>query len=170
MKKGPIIFLTSLVILLSFILGIQYGKRVEVTDQAVQELIQMVSLPPTEAPITRDPLIFEYLLSSTCGFSVVYPSSYTVHKISTYEGELLNGSQAALSFSCNPKTLITKDKKTGESTSSASFDGMPAVIYSTSDNETATISLTHPTRNSIVSLSFSQALKPLFESSFVFVK
>ncbi len=71
-KKSSYIFLTILIGVLLFILGVRYGQNVEKTNKAINYLI---SLPPTKAPEpTPTPWKIEDYKSKKWGLHFYFPS------------------------------------------------------------------------------------------------
>jgi len=71
-KKSPYIFLTILISILLFILGVRYGQNVEKTNKTVDFLI---SLPPTKTPQpTPTPWVQKDYRSKKWGLHFYFPS------------------------------------------------------------------------------------------------
>lgn len=102
-KRGPIIFLITLTIILVFILGIRYGQRVEKTNKAINYFL---SLPPTKPPEpTQKPLEFKEFVNKTCGIKFLYPNNFKL-KDSSFSGSLSEQSVDQFVFDCNIKSKL----------------------------------------------------------------
>lgn len=122
MKTKPYLFLLILLILLTFILGVRYGQKVEKTNKTINYLI---SLPPTQPPFPTTVLETKKFLHKGCSVSFSYPAWWKVEKQSTQSADFSFEKKSVMTLKCNknnssdkPKTnwLTTfqkKDPKTG---------------------------------------------------------
>src|SRR5690554_726309 len=104
MKKGPIILLCILVLALVFIMGVQYGKRVDTTEEAIQLVLTIIPTPTTTVPEGKKTHAFSTFESKSCGFSFIYPTDLTPRAESRLSGKLEleeESSTSPISFSCN---------------------------------------------------------------------
>lgn len=168
MRTGPVILLALLGLSLTFILGIQYGKRVEVTDQAIEVLLQRIPTPTPAAPTEKSRVVYKSLKSNRCGFSFVYPSSYEIQITSTYSAELLDSGRPAISFSCSPEIKRDRQEDPNNSSIAASLDDAPALEYVSNGDNSVTFITDHPSRPISLELTLTQDVKLLIERTFQF--
>lgn len=116
MRRGPIIFVLVLVLLLVFIGGVRYGQRVEKVNKTVSYLISLT--PPTQPPTPLPtPLSVKYKIFShkPCSVSFLYPSYMKITKESSQAAALVQDESTQLVFSCarvQPKFPAFDDEKT----------------------------------------------------------
>lgn len=85
-KKGPYILIILLVIILIFILGVQYGKRVKIADTAIAILLSVTpsaSPKPSKSPITK----YSSYSHNGCKVGFLYPSYLKLENESTQEAK-----------------------------------------------------------------------------------
>lgn len=164
MKKGPLILLGVLITILFFILGMQFGKRVQTADEALQ-LLLTIAPSPSVLPVTQEPVSSFRLLDSTaCGFSMLYPEGLIAKKISSNSGSLIDkNNNSVISFICNEKMPVLS-----EATSSVILDDVDGIQYQSTD--TTTIQVEHPTRETTLSITFEIAYRNLVERTFIFTE
>ncbi|QQS44607.1 hypothetical protein IPM65_03340 [Candidatus Roizmanbacteria bacterium] len=164
MKKGPLILLGVLITILFFILGMQFGKRVQTADEALQ-LLLTIAPSPSILPVTQKPIpSFRLFDSTTCGFSMLYPESLSTKKISSNSGAFIDEtSNSVMSFTCNEEMPVVS-----EATSSVTLDDVDGIEYLS--NDTNTIRIEHPTRETTLSITFEIAYRTLVERTFIFTE
>lgn len=132
MKSGPIIVISSLAAILIFIIGVNYGKSIKVTDEAVDKIIKKIPTQ-TQATITKNPLELSALNSSTCMFSFLYPSSFKVEKTSSLSGKITEQNKEMLAFSCGENLLENDFDLNSLASSEAKLSDKNAVSYKSDD-------------------------------------
>jgi len=85
MKQKPLIFLFILILILSFILGVRYGQRIEKTNKAIDFVL---SITPTKVPPTPTSISYKEYKSKKWGLNFTFPSNLEV-KESTTTPEIL---------------------------------------------------------------------------------
>ncbi|MDA1316518.1 MAG: hypothetical protein O3B87_00660 [bacterium] len=70
MKKGPIILIALLIVIIVFIGGMQYGKRVETADKAIAMILKITPPPYT---ITIIPEQYITITDEDCKISYLLP-------------------------------------------------------------------------------------------------
>lgn len=164
MKKGPFIFLGILIITLFFILGIQFGKRVQTADEALKLLLTIAPSPSINPSRTSPSISFLKLDSKTCGFSFLYPSNLSTKKTSSLSGQLIDeGKQTVISFNCN--NII---ESLPEATSSVTLNEMKGIEYV--NNGSIIIHVDNPVKDNTITLSFPSDYKELIIRTFQFQK
>lgn len=170
MKKGPIILISTLIATLVFIVGVQYGKQVEVTDEAIKELLKRVPSPTVTSAPVPDAHSYKSLTSKTCGFSFVYPASYKITVISTYSAKLQENTKDVIVFSCDPELDLGFPEKIKFSSTSAELAGATATLYSSDVEKWMEFHTNHPTRKAAFSIGFMPDVHLLVEKSFQFIQ
>ena len=87
-KPKTLIFITILLLILFFILGVRYGQKVEKANKVIDFLLSITpTKKPTPAP-SPTPLIFEEYKSRRWGLRFKYPAGFEI-KESTRTSEIL---------------------------------------------------------------------------------
>lgn len=168
MKKGPIIFLGVLVAALVFILGVSYGKRVNVADSAFALLL---SITPSPIPAQTGKSLgetYDTFQSTECNVSFLYPTRTIIHTSTEAASFEENNDKESIDVLCSMKLSLDSYQK--EPTSSAILDSVPSVkseLLTKSKNKTL-FSLTNPVNKKQVVLSVPRPLVPLIERTFEF--
>lgn len=116
MQKKPLIFLITLFIVLTFILGVRYGQRVEQTNKAINYILSLTptkNYPPAGGSPTQLPLKFDIYENKYCGVKFLYPSSITDITQSSMSAKLNRGEQSMMQINCekqNDIILILNDQ------------------------------------------------------------
>ncbi|MBI5127172.1 hypothetical protein HZA76_01825 [Candidatus Roizmanbacteria bacterium] len=71
----PLLFIFFLIFILTFILGVRYGQRVEKNNKAVDYLL---SITPTPRPPTPTPIKYKDYKSKKWGLKFTYPAGLEV--------------------------------------------------------------------------------------------
>ncbi len=98
-KRGPWILLTTIIIILVFILGLRYGQKVE---QANKTISYILSITPTPKPIETSVKFVSYT-NKTCGITFLYPDLLSKEKETTNSAQFDQSSKLKLAFSCDKK-------------------------------------------------------------------
>jgi hypothetical protein len=109
-KLRPYILITTLVLILIFILGVRYGQNVE---KANKKINFMISIPPPKPVPTEKPIEFKNYQSKGCNLEFLYPSTLLILNESTNSATLGKDKIAYLKFSCerlSPTPIDLKDK------------------------------------------------------------
>ncbi len=161
----PYVFLAVLVIILAFILGVHYGKRVEQANRTIKYLLAITP------PVTKSPDI-TYLTTYTlprCGIQFTYPSTLTVQE-SSISARFTTNMISELEVSCDKTKLPTFDTQTG-ATSEAMLKNQKINLATWQKDNTTylSFSLKHPQARSssldTVFVQIDKKLYPLFEST-----
>jgi hypothetical protein len=75
MKIKPYLFLFFLVVLLTFILGVRYGQKVEKNNKTIDYLLK---LPAPTAPVTPTPVSYTEYKSKKWGLKFTYPANLKI--------------------------------------------------------------------------------------------
>lgn len=142
-KRGPIVFLLALVIILVFILGLRYGQRVEKTNKTIDYLL---SLPPSKAPQpTQVPLEFKEYVHKGCGVKFLYPTAATIEKESSMSALFSQGSIQSIKLTCDLKPALAT-------------------------TEAGLLRRFNPRNGKTITIVISPLLQPLIEKSLEFLK
>ena len=113
MKKGPIIIIALLIALVLFIGGMQYGKRVETADKAIEMILKITPPPYT---ITIIPHEYISVTNEDCGLSYLLPDyaqdtkdiiTITCDKNSASDSAMLDKKEYSQLMIDNPTTKAT---------------------------------------------------------------
>ncbi len=158
-KKGPVILISLLTIVLFFILGMQYGKMVEKTDKTITYLL---SLTPTKqpSPTNNDAISYKTFNNKLCNLSFLYPSTLIIKKESSTEA-LLNSKSESIAVTCNKELPIS----TKMASSEAQLDNKKGLLLS---NEETIEYRVRNNSNKLIVITVSKTLGPLIEKTFLF--
>lgn len=166
MKKGPIILITILLLTAIFIVGMQYGKRVEKADQVLSLLTATVS--PSPQPIKETPLTFTEFTHEGCGISFTKPIDFRATKESTLGATLLYNSQI-IAFEC-PAKQVNELVKSDKTTATASVILNNKKIQGYAEGQNVRFIVDHPYKKTPIIFSIDNNLLPLVQSSLEFIK
>ena len=165
-KIGPYILVTSLVLVLIFIVGLRYGQSVEKSNKKVEFTL---SLPPTKIPPTSIPLEFKTYVHKICGIQFLYPSSLNIQKESSSGATFGKDEAKSIEFSCEKKNpfdlngdkIATEELKFQNQTLKAPTkkDGNRKLVF---------LTLRNPINAKSIYIWIETRLLPLFESSLKF--
>ncbi|OGK30985.1 hypothetical protein A3F29_04450 [Candidatus Roizmanbacteria bacterium RIFCSPHIGHO2_12_FULL_33_9] len=68
-RRGPYYFITALLLILFFIVGVRYGQRVERTNKEVSVILSITPSPSPSIDISK----FEKYESDLCNIEFLYP-------------------------------------------------------------------------------------------------
>lgn len=158
-KKGPIILLSILTISLFFILGMQYGKKVEKTNKSVSFILSLTpTRKPSQAVIT--PISYSRFENEQCALSFLYPASMKVEKESTNEALLKDNTQS-ITIQCNKDMPIDLKKASSEALldnkESLTFSNDNLIEYRVRNND-----------NKLIIITVTKELGPLIEETISF--
>lgn len=164
-KMGPYFLLGSLFVLLVFILGVKYGKKVEITNKKINFLL---SITPSKAPIPTQPISFKTFKNDGCGVQFLYPESFKVLKNSSVEASLEENDSEILRINCE-KTgeLQTKLSSSTQPKEDIKFKNLtPKAVVDPKDSQKR---LFFQIRNGLsgkqIYIMISRNFFPLFEST-----
>ena len=164
-KKGPFILISLLVIAMIFILGMQYGKQVEKTDKVI-EYILSITPSQTPMPTDADPIIYKTYLQKDCAVSFVYPSNLLITKEASEESILQSkNKKEVIKLICSENAPDSPTISSRE----AKLDREPAVAYEDNKEHRIEYRVRSP-KGSIIVITVSDQLAPLFENSFSFIQ
>ncbi|HRN69652.1 MAG TPA: hypothetical protein PLS49_00575 [Candidatus Woesebacteria bacterium] len=157
-KKGPILLISLLVIILVFIVGMNYGKKVEEADKTIRYVL---SLTPSPNPSMLEPQItyIEYT-NETCGFSFLYPSNFILEKEASSEA-ILSSKDKSIQIHCGQEIAINNKKATSE----ALLDNKDGLLLT---DDTELEYRVRNTDNKLIIISVTKILGPLIEKTFSF--
>ncbi len=163
-KKGPYFLIGSLVLVIFFIAGLQYGKQVEKANKTITALLSVSPTQPDESlKISYDR--FEH---KECGVSCVYPSLISLVKQSSVSAQLENKQvHESINLSCAlvfPTEKITSNQATG----SAKIAGTE-VATNITDKKIVEFTLTHPKTRKKIRFVVNKELLPLLEETLAFL-
>ena len=171
MKRGPILFILILLATLIFILGVQYGKTVNVADEALSLLMSIT--PSGEPPIpTQKDAAYILYTNTICNISFLYPDTLTLKDASTEAYLVSSDNKNHLTLQCEDdlESFLTPSEKTA--TQSIQLQQFTIVGENRQDSKGSTIhfSRKHPYSKDIISVTMNENLLPLIEKTFEFVK
>ena len=159
-KKGPIIFIAVLAVVLVFILGFSYGKTIESENKAIAYLLSITpSLPTSKTPFNN----YLSLKHTGCEVDFLYPSYLNIKKESSNEAALeSDDSSQFVRLNCS----ISKTTIPNGSSESIEISNQPGTKNIIKDLSILTIK--HPKTEKYITASMSAGLSPLIEKSFEF--
>lgn len=86
MKTKPYLFLFFLIVLLTFVLGVRYGQRVEKNNKIVDFIL---SITPTPKPPTPTPVKYIDYKSKKWGLKFTYPANLEIKEDASMPAVLL---------------------------------------------------------------------------------
>lgn len=95
-KKGPIILLSLLLLILIFVVGVRYGQKVEQTNKVIKAII---SIPPSPTPTKPKPVVYKTYQSKPCNLEFLYPDSLVLKESST-EAVFAENKTVAIEIGC----------------------------------------------------------------------
>jgi len=75
MKRASYFFIFFLLIILTFILGVRYGQKVEKTNKVIDTLLKIT---PTIAAVSPTPITYQEYKSKKWGIKYTFPSNLEV--------------------------------------------------------------------------------------------
>lgn len=168
-KKGPLTLLALLVISLSFLLGVHYGKRVHVTDKAIEEIVRKFPTPTMTIAPSRTPRSYILFTSKACALSFVHPSDYTVSATGTQSAHVTDvTNRTVFSFDCG-SALAPFEEKNSTAAILITLNGKEYKGSFDKINGAITISFKHPRKNTPINLVVSSEFQALIERSLQFL-
>ena len=165
MKKGPLFLLISLLLICIFILGIQYGKRIEIANKA---FTFTPTISPSPKATKESSFTFSPYTHTGCGLSFTRPTSFKATKESSLSATLEYNKQI-ISFEC-PQKQVNQLAKTDKTTATSSVILNDKKIKAVQEGENIRFIEDHPYRKTPVIFSIDHNLLPLIESSLKFTK
>lgn len=170
-KKGPILFILILICTLIFILGVQYGKSIKVTDEVIKIL---VSITP-KAEVSKTPEQqekYKKYQSKYCGYSFVYPTILEMIESASDSSELKSSAgKVILSINCDKiANNIFSENHQKEATRSLSLDSKEIVGYLSQKNDLSSVSfqIKNPNNRLYLTGFVDSEFLPLIENTFKF--
>lgn len=170
-KLIPFAFIALLIIVVIFIVGLQYGRKVAETDKAIHYLL---SITPTRA-ITPSPVIsityntLTGAASENCGVSFLYPSTMKVVQNSTQSSTLRNSTGETIAFSCN-KTASLFNQFDTKKTATASVTFQDDELSASKSGSLILFTAKNTKNRQTVQFVVSDSLLPLLEKTLTLTK
>jgi hypothetical protein len=165
-KKGPYILIALLVIILIFILGVQYGKRVKIADTAISFLLSITPSPspkPSRIPVVK----YNSYSHKGCSISFLHPSYLQVEKESTQEAQLSSKDKNQfIKLNCSKKLSEKKDGSDSASITVNGYTGKSFDEIMKLNGDSINIKIIQINRAALpVELIFNKELEPLITTS-----
>ncbi len=160
-KKGPYFLIVLLVIILIFILGVQYGKRVKIADTAIAYLLSITPSPrpkPSQIPVTE----YTSYSHDRCKVSFLYPSYLKLERESTSEAKF--SSQDKKQFVIVQCTTKLPDRLESTNSATITIDGLRAETFNDKNSKIIRIYRS----SSPLEFTFNKELEPLITTSIEF--
>ena len=87
MKLRSYIFISFLIVVLFFILGVRYGQNVEKNNKVINYLL---SITPTKPPPTPTPIVYQEYKSKRWGLKFTYPAGLEIKEDATAPAILID--------------------------------------------------------------------------------
>ena len=171
MKRGPILFILILLTTLIFILGVQYGKTVNVADEAFSLLMSIT--PSAEPPIpTQKDSTYILYTNDICNISFLYPDTLTLKDASTEASLISSSDKNQFTLDCGDELKPSLPPSEKTATRSVQLQQFTMIGENLKDSEGTTIhfSRKHPYNKRTISVTVNENLLPLIEKTFEFVK
>ena len=162
-KKGPYFLIGSLVLVIFFIAGLQYGKQVEKANKTITAILSVSPTRPDE-PIKISYDRFEH---KQCGVSFVYPSLISLIKQSSTSA-VLGNKQAKESINLTCGTSLSSQNINNLATVSSKIAGTE-VTANIRDKKIIDFTLTHPKTGKKIHFVVNKELLPLLEETLAFL-
>jgi hypothetical protein len=164
-KLGPYFLLGFLFVILVFIVGVKYGKRVESTNKVIDFAL---SIPPTKPPTPTVPISFKTLTNKGCGVQFLYPETLKVATNSTEEAALKDGAAAVVQINCR-KTNDLEAMVTGNKLATEEIKLKSQTLKARTDPEDSSHKLYFQIKNASnrkqIYVGIDKNVYPLFEST-----
>lgn len=164
-KKGPYILLLSLLAILIFILGLQYGKHIQKIDKTNEYILSLTpSVQPT--PTIHEVTGYTTFSNKGCGISFLYPSNFILKKETSTEAQIQTANNnEGIYMQCDPSQI---DEPKGASTE-AQIASEDALLYKDSSSPYLEMRIRN-SDNKLVQIQMLKELEPLISNSFSFVE
>ena len=163
-KKGPYFLIGSLVLVIFFIAGLQYGKQVEKANKTITALLSVSPTRPDE-PIK---ISYDRFKHKECGVSFVYPSLISLLKQSSTSAVLENKqAQESINLDCG-LTVSSENIPSHQATGSAKIASTD-VITNIVDKNMIEFSIIHPKTRKKLHFVVNKELLPLLEETLAFL-
>lgn len=169
-KPLPYIFITLLIIILVFLVGVRYGQRVEKTNK-ILDFINRLPPSPTLPPKTAPDIAYATYENKTCGISFLYPT-YLRLKDSTSEARFTDiQNKDEITMNCAGKAT-TNNKISSSSgslmTKDVTINGKKISANMLMNNTYYGFSLSNAVNGKMIDMTIKTELFPLFERSLSF--
>jgi len=162
-KRGPYFLIASLVLVIVFIAGLQYGKQVEKTNKTITALLSITPTRPIE-PIKIGYIRFEH---KQCGVSFVYPSLISQVKQSSTSAKL-EDKQAKETINLSCDRIVSIENSNNQATGSSIIAGSE-VITNIVDKDIIEFTLAQPKTGKRIHFVVNKELLPLLEETLAFL-
>ncbi len=156
-----------LIIASIFILGMQYGKRIEMANKSIINLLTITPTPQINLPV--DPaLTFSVYTHEGCGIGFTRPTQFKTIK-ETSIGATLKHNNQILSFECPVKQVDDLGKSENLTATTSVILGNKKIEGYTEGQNVRFIT-DHPYKKTPVIFSIDNNLLPLIQSTLQFTK
>jgi len=100
-RRGPYYFITALLLILFFIVGVRYGQRVEKTNNKISQTLSVTPKPSPSIDISK----FKSYKSNLCDMEFLYPSKLEIIDNTTPSANLESEKEVVFSFLCDKKEV-----------------------------------------------------------------
>lgn len=171
-KITPYFFLLVLFLIIVFIIGIKYGKKIEQSDKRIHYLVN-IKPSPTVTPILEPTITYITFIHEDCGISFLYPSY--LEKISqSSDSAQIGGNFSNIAINCSKTTAISPTDTEKIATQSLTLQNKKIIATKKQisegkiDMDVLFFTVKNSNNNTNVSISIDSRLYPLFEKSFSF--
>jgi hypothetical protein len=166
-KVTPYLFLGILLLILIFILGVKYGKKVEVTNRELK-FIHGLTLTPTPSPIPTKPVAFSMYTNKECGIQFLYTKELLVNEASFEAHFKETGTQSDLIYiNCAKTSILPKlieENKLATQEMKLKNQTIKTYVKGT-DAEKVTFQVKNPSNGKLITVVIDKNLYPLFENT-----
>lgn len=157
-KKGPVLLISLLVTILVFIVGMNYGKKVEEADKTIRYVL---SLTPSAKPtVINTQISYEEFINELCGFTFLYPNNLTIQKQASTEA-LLKSDTESIEVSCDKEVKLDTTLASTE----ALLDNKAGIVLTNKNIQEYRV---RDNDNQLIIIKTTKELAPLIEKTFSF--
>jgi len=164
-RKAPYIFLSILLLVVIFLIGVRYGQQVELVNKNIKLLISLPPSPPLKP--TTPPLQFTQYSHKGCFLSFLLPNLLEKTQEGSFSAvfaeEKSGKKQLAISLSCSKNNEITPAFPLPSPIRIQS-----TTLYPKTVNNMFVLEFKHPLKQLYLSLSIKKDLFPLLQKSLSF--
>lgn len=168
-KSTPYIFLMILAVILTFILGVRYGKNVEQTNKTISYLLTLTPIQKQPSPTITESMRFISYTNKQCGVQFLYPS-YLDKKESSDSATFTKTELTFVKIDCGKNTGIKEELKWTTQEIQFKNKKIIAEVQKTAENELLSFTIYNTIKGKNISVTVEKNLYPLFESTLQFLQ
>lgn len=167
-KSTPYIFLIILAVILTFILGVRYGKNVEQTNKTISYLLTLTPAQKQPLPMATESIRFITYTNKQCGVQFLYPS-YLDKKESSDSAIFTKSGLTVVKIDCDKAIGIKEEPKLATQEVQFKNKKIIAQDQKTDGNELLSFTIYNTIKGKNISVTVEKNLYPLFENTLQFL-